>query len=236
MPLELSLGTNRVIWRFLFAIGLTVGCVMAFGYGYERAVGGESPLACIFNHPECSTAIATWVLCVITVGTIVTGFALFALETRRQLSTYSCLGHSHTGEVRNCDIYVVRHFQRQNATGSYNEDPQPNVRTSSVKQASFVDYYVDIANLGRSPLADLGIELAFERELATSRRAVTVMLPLGAVADKETIHLGIHVEASIRPRDLRLTGKAQEGLLTFRYGVAREPVRIRAGSLPKASA
>lgn len=217
----------------LLAVGTIIACLIAFAIGYDNAVGGESALHCTLDHPECSTAVATWGLCVITVGTIVTGFALFALETRRQLTTYPCPSDEQEHAIRHSDVFVVRRYKRTSTTdgpGIYLEDVLPRVRTSRTATTAFVDYVVDIANLGRSALTNLLVEIEFERDFAGDRRLVTAMLPLGAVGDKDTVHVGVHIEASMKPQQLRLTGQAWDRDAPFRFHPERDLQRVRSGS------
>lgn len=234
--------------------------VLAFSWGYNNGVGGGSPLLCALHTADCSTAFATWVLCMVTVGTIATGVLLFALETKNSLATFACAhglevlpkfpaaesGGSATHAryrrarsralaegIRQRNIYVVRRYERvfKGDRNVYQEHRVPRIRFTPTERTKYVEYYVDVENLGRSPLINLYVDLKFQRTFGDGVSTVMVELPLGALGDKKELHVVIHIEATLNPKSLTLTGHANDDGLRFTFRPIHQPERRRTGAL-----
>jgi hypothetical protein len=201
----------RVFWGVVYVTLLFV----FFGLGYDFGGGWRGPALCFFGAADCSTAAATWTLCIISGGTIVTGVSLYLIEVQPLGATLLCPGDhgSEPGDKRPrvIDAFVVRDLRRSSVSKKPIERIIPAVtyaRQEAQSPRGYVSYRVDIENLGRSPFVDLEVEVRFSRRFRDGVVPVSVRIAIGALPSGALAHLVVHVDEVIVPTKVNLSGVA----------------------------
>jgi len=153
--------TNRAFLRLrpttavLSAVFFVLAFFIAFGVAYWWPVSLVLLARCVYATPDCSLAAATWVLAAITGGALVAAIAAFLVEVRPQL-TMRRLSVTAPPAQTSVDIFVVA--DGDNTVDVLVGDKPANALGTEYQIARF-----RFANVGRSPLLELVVELKVER-------------------------------------------------------------------------
>jgi hypothetical protein len=179
---RLKLLKNLAWWEVaaaaLWAAFLIVG--IAYWLGAHSQV-----IRCVFGDSQCSTAIASWILCVVTglafiVAARAARWAWETLENERtaELGLRECFQRKHQPHVQRFIDNLVDSPRRNSSDGGDRSTHEP--------------LKFDITNLGRAPIRDAKI-LTRIRAAGSTDDPTDIDIDLGCFADRETIHITIWV-------------------------------------------
>ena len=141
---------------------------------------------CIYGNSQCSTAIATWVLCVVT------GLA-FIVAARAARWAWEALEYERTAELGLRECFQRKHQpQVQRVILSLVDPPRRGGLSDGDKRSDYEPLTFDLTNLGRAPIRNANI-LTRIRAAGSPEDPADFDIDLGCFADRETIHLTIWV-------------------------------------------
>lgn len=203
---------------------LVAALVLAFllpGMWYWFQTGAQ-PLRCIYGNPLCSQAVATYILCALTLAAFLAAYkaALHAQETFEHeraatLAVERCMCGDDV-EGRRVEMYL-----REPYVGFVKNRPP------SFDSSRYAKLDVELHSVGRSPVINGRISIAVHGQRA---HAESSLIDIGTILKDATIHLRLWIISNLDGAELSWAGKGYHGhndeIIVYVPANMRAPVRM----------